>query len=304
MARQIAATVDGFTPLFDVLLSQKSGLAKAAVFGKVWRYCQMDRGMCSASQERIARELGLSRETVNRQLKALVADGYLEDLAPVNSKHPHLYRDTGKIAVIAKMDVVVTQSHNDVTLSHNDVTQSHYSSDLKSHKETETKEETMKETKQSAGEAIIAGIPATADVANSVSMDDLARSAGIHNQKAPRKRKTEPAPAQASITPEMLNHFAVAAHREIMGVLLDAFCMNQIISKVTDEARWREVLTGWRLRPNWKRDNIAGQLDRYATANPQPAATRQSASEPAGYAALREWAAENNINFDEVRNGN
>lgn len=100
--------------------------------------------------------------------------------------------------------------------------------------------------------------------ARKVDHDAAARAAGIHNQKPPRKsRKAEP-PAQANITPAMLDHFAVSAHRQIMGVLLDAFCMEQIIARVTDEAAWRECLTDWRLHTNWKHDNIAGQLDRYA----------------------------------------
>jgi hypothetical protein len=110
--------------------------------------------------------------------------------------------------------------------------------------------------------------------------DALTRAAGIHNQKPPRKRKSVQAPAQASITPDMLSHFAVSAHREIMGVLLDAFCMTQIIGKVSDEARWREVLTDWRLHPTWKRDNIAGQLDRYLNFD----------AAPKGAPALREAA--------------
>jgi hypothetical protein len=94
-------------------------------------------------------------------------------------------------------------------------------------------------------------------------LDALAREKGIHNQRAPRKRKSAAPPAQTAITQEMLSHFAVSAHREIISVLLDAFCAEQIIGRVTDEARWREVLTDWRLHPAWKRDNIAGQLDRY-----------------------------------------
>lgn len=114
---------------------------------------------------------------------------------------------------------------------------------------TETTTETTSEKQQSA---------------RAFDADAAARAAGIHNQPPPRKsRKVQP-PAQPTITHEQLSHFAVSAHREIMGVLLDAFCMAQIIAKVSDEARWREVLTDWRLHPKWQRDNIAGQLDRYA----------------------------------------
>lgn len=106
--------------------------------------------------------------------------------------------------------------------------------------------------------------PSVGESARAFDADAAARAAGIHNQKAPRKTKTAQPPAQPTITPEQLSHFAVSAHREIMGVLLDAFCVQQIIARVTDEAAWRECLTDWRLNPRWRHDNIAGQLDRYA----------------------------------------
>lgn len=174
MARQIAATIDGFTPIFDVLAGKEGGIIRAAVFGKVWRYCQMERGVCDASQDKIADELGLSRETVNRQLKALVADGYLEDLTPGRKNHPHRYRDTGKISLSAQ--VTVTENHTGVTQSHSEC-------DAKSHEETETKKETV-----AARPAIVAAIPPTADVANSVTMEAPAhlRTMPAPNHKRPK----------------------------------------------------------------------------------------------------------------------
>lgn len=95
--------------------------------------------------------------------------------------------------------------------------------------------------------------------------DAAARAAGIDKQPPPprKSKKVEP-PKAPTITTEQLQHFAVSAHREIVGVLLDAFCVQQIISRVTDETSWRECLTDWRLHTNWRTDNIAGQLDRYA----------------------------------------
>ena len=103
-----------------------------------------------------------------------------------------------------------------------------------------------------------------------------------------RRRKTAPPPAAQPITDAMLNHFAVKAHREIMGVLLDAFCMEQIAARATDETSWREFLTDWRLHPNWNRDNIAAQLDRYSRwseikaqpANAQPANAQSPQPKP------------------------
>jgi hypothetical protein len=113
---------------------------------------------------------------------------------------------------------------------------------------------------------------------------DPANPAAAPNARRRRKTHSAPAIEQKPITAEMLSHFAVAAHREIMGVLLDSFCMEQIMQAVTDGSRWREVLTDWRLHPRWHRDNISGQLDKYKTWGTTPAgqpATKQGAPDVA-----------------------
>jgi DnaD/phage-associated family protein len=98
MSKTILAKVDGFTPLIDGLVAEH-GIVRAAVFGKVWRYCQMEDGVCRASQERMADELGLTRATVNKHIEALCADGYLIDKTPTLAGAPHVYADTGKAGV-------------------------------------------------------------------------------------------------------------------------------------------------------------------------------------------------------------
>jgi DnaD/phage-associated family protein len=95
MKKTTLATVDGFTPLIDALV-QQFGIVTAAVFGKVWRYCQMSDGVCKASQERLARELGMNRVTINQHIDILVKAGYLKDKTPNLSGKPHEYADTGK----------------------------------------------------------------------------------------------------------------------------------------------------------------------------------------------------------------
>jgi DNA-binding Lrp family transcriptional regulator len=103
MKKTTLATVDGFTPLIDALV-QQFGIVTAAVFGKVWRYCQMSDGVCKASQERLARELGINRVTVNQHIDILVKAGYLKDKTPNLSGKPHEYADTGK----ANLSVSIT----------------------------------------------------------------------------------------------------------------------------------------------------------------------------------------------------
>ena len=81
MSKTILAEVDGWTPLIDAVILDV-GLITAAVFGKAWRYCQMSDGVCKASQDRIAKEMGLSRATVNAHFSKLIENGYLKDLTP------------------------------------------------------------------------------------------------------------------------------------------------------------------------------------------------------------------------------
>lgn len=132
----ILTEVKGFTPLIDALVDDV-GLIQAAVYGKVWRYCQMKDGVCSASQETIAKELKVSRATVLRHLKELCKKGYLRDTTPNVRNRPHVYADTGKAKIMALVtarvgvtesdtsaeeeDIGVTESNNTVALSNTPV---------------------------------------------------------------------------------------------------------------------------------------------------------------------------------------
>ena len=105
-----------YTPVFDNLIDE-FGLYTAAVFGRVWRYCQMERGYCHAEQIRIAEEIGVKRETVNRSLKVLVEAGYLTDTTPNRKGRTRIYKDTGKaghIVLPEPVSEVVSLSHTKI----------------------------------------------------------------------------------------------------------------------------------------------------------------------------------------------
>ena len=95
-----------YTPVMDTLIDE-FGLVTAAVFGRVWRYCQMERGYCHAEQARIADELRLSRATVNRALDVLVKAEYLQDRTNAKGR-TRIYVDTGK-AGLQEFPELVTQ---------------------------------------------------------------------------------------------------------------------------------------------------------------------------------------------------
>jgi hypothetical protein len=95
MSKTILAQVDGFTPLIDSLVDEY-GVIGAAIFGRIWRYCQGKQGECTAPMSQIGKELDLDKSTISRYVARLVSDQYLEDLTPDAGNTPHTYRDTGK----------------------------------------------------------------------------------------------------------------------------------------------------------------------------------------------------------------
>ncbi len=106
----------GFTPVIDVVVKDV-GLVQAAVFGAVWRYCQMKDRTCTASLEKIGGRVELSSRTVLRHIKELCDRGYLTDLTPGLRNQPHTYADTGKAALRVVLqagftsDLGATESH-------------------------------------------------------------------------------------------------------------------------------------------------------------------------------------------------
>jgi len=101
MSKTILANVDGFTPCMDVIVD-KYGIVTAAIFGVVWRFCQMKDGVCWASQEKIGSMVGMSRQTANEHLKKLVDGGFLR-VIPASNGDTVQFVDTGKATLSIKL---------------------------------------------------------------------------------------------------------------------------------------------------------------------------------------------------------
>lgn len=155
MSKTVLAQVDGFTPIIDSLVDDV-GIVAAAVFGRMWRYCQMENGVCHASLGTIADELHLSVRTVIRHSDNLVAKGYLKDTTPDLRNAPHTYADTGKAGL--KISVTgMTESHSGYDkLSQRGMTKSHLKKEDKKVKETSGKELPNKRDPLLDNQAIIA----------------------------------------------------------------------------------------------------------------------------------------------------
>lgn len=67
------------TRIFDELVPQ-FGLVGAAVYGVVWRYCQMRDGACRASYETLGAEIGVEKSTVRRHVRKLRDAQYLAQI--------------------------------------------------------------------------------------------------------------------------------------------------------------------------------------------------------------------------------
>lgn len=96
------ATHSGFTMCPDSIV-EEHGLITAAVYGKIARYASMKDGECSASQDRMAKELDISRRTFQRHAQILVDEQYI---SVRRTGGTNKYKTTDKLSII----VSVTES--------------------------------------------------------------------------------------------------------------------------------------------------------------------------------------------------
>lgn len=106
--KTILAQVGGFTPVIDSI-RDKLGTIAAVVFGVIWRYCQMENGKCTASQNKIAERSGYSRSTALRSINKLIKNGYIR-----SETSPGIgvaYYDTGQAKL--KVDISAVDDRSD-----------------------------------------------------------------------------------------------------------------------------------------------------------------------------------------------
>ena len=80
-----------YTPCFD-FVSVLYGSNVDRVLGKIWRYAQMRNGVCEASIETIANDLGMGISSIQRIIPILENSKMVTDLTPKIRNHPHTYR--------------------------------------------------------------------------------------------------------------------------------------------------------------------------------------------------------------------
>ena len=94
----------------------------ATVFGRMWRFCQMEDGVCKASLETIGEGIGVDKATIMRHAQKLGEAGYLKDLTPDLKNRPHVYADTGKAGLSVNISGVAQRNVKSKTVAENNVT--------------------------------------------------------------------------------------------------------------------------------------------------------------------------------------
>lgn len=112
--RQIVTEISGFYPIFEAVIREVD-LEAASIHGVMWRFCQMQDGVCKASLDTIASILGLSRATVMRRQDELERLGYFRDLSPELRNRPHVWADTGKVALRSSLTAGVSGRNTSVS---------------------------------------------------------------------------------------------------------------------------------------------------------------------------------------------
>lgn len=95
---KIELELKGFTPVPDQLI-EEFNVTVAAIYGVVWRYCQMEDRVCKASLEKVGARVGMSAKSAERHVSTLVEAGYLTDLTPDVKHKPHEYALTDKLSL-------------------------------------------------------------------------------------------------------------------------------------------------------------------------------------------------------------
>ena len=113
--KEIVQEISGFTPMFDAVVMKYKDETRAAVHGAMWRFCQMQDGVCKASLETIAEMIGISAATAMRHAEELVKDGYFVDLTPDLKNRPHVYADTGVVKMKSRLDVHISQRNTGIS---------------------------------------------------------------------------------------------------------------------------------------------------------------------------------------------
>ncbi len=112
----LSTEIGGFIPAPDILLREEgAGVVAALIYGIIIRSCQGKRsyGVCTVSQQHMAKMLGMSRTTIWRKLCWLEEHGYITRVRDTERIGDTVaWRPTGKLQF--RVLVAIENSEGDV----------------------------------------------------------------------------------------------------------------------------------------------------------------------------------------------
>lgn len=231
MSKTILTNIDGWTPIIDSLVNEFN-VTTALIFGRVWRYCQMEDGACWAAQSTIADYFDMSRDTVSRALKSLVNAGYLEETQTPGKTN--FYTDTGKAGLFINISATPPAKSDNTPRKIRQVPTA--KSDIKIVLKKEYKREYSPEKSQ------------VNDPTYAECNDD-----GIEVTSKKKRDKTIP----------VLKNQYVSYFRTITGFKkLNVIQIKLIEDNITDQTRWDDCIRHW-LGHGYYVGNVAGIVESY-----------------------------------------
>lgn len=263
MADSFLDNAGGFTPVPDKLVREYD-FTTAYVWGKVWRYCQMQSGACTASHETIAKRAGMSRRTLIEKLNILIQDGYIEDLTPNLKNKPHTYcTKKGEAKITSTMQISHTESDILMETPNPDASESHLGM-RNLHNDNADNAQSDNPTMQNLHSESAKGAQSAKTTMQNLHLKKQESPNPESNPTKESKRET-PAPIpkkQREITipafkvfVEITEYHAINAHWRSE--------MARIVGDKPDDLEfWRRVIIGWTGKYPSKH-NVEGMLDFY-----------------------------------------
>lgn len=225
MANPLSDSVGTFTPIVDDI-AKELGLVTAAVYGAVWRFCQMEDRVCRASLEKLAEVLGVDRATVMRHIKVLCEKEYLIDLTPGLRNVPHTYKDNRKTVALCNSLPQKTVAQNN------------------------SSDKTVAECNATVAESHLKRLYKETPKESATPKNETVRQAVVSNGKTP-----PPVIPAFKIYVEVTEYYSVSKHWR--------FEMGKVVGDKPDDLDfWRRVVIGWTGKYATKH-NVQGMLDYY-----------------------------------------
>lgn len=242
----------GFTPVIDVVV-EDVGLMTAVVYGRMWRYCQMEDHVCRASMEKIAKEVGVSTKTARRHVKKLCEYGYFRDATPDVRNKPHVYVDTGKVVIRGLIEAKRVDRESDQNRDRVDRESDHGGTEspmkkvfeerkYKKESATKNEEDSTNDSPKEDPNEIINSFGLTGEAYHAKHGGEVQVTQGQQRHADPVNESKESMEKSRQRDKEPPEEAVAKAYAKVVGMNLDSMPENQRESLVR---KWKNILDNW-----------------------------------------------------------